>query len=279
MPLARGHTGGRYLGEKLTMTKKTETQIVPAQPTEVAIPAQTSTPDAFALIAMAVQKGTLDIETIKELRALQKEMKADAAREAYVAAMAAFQSECPTVDKTKKVLNKDGTVRYVYAPLDVIVTQVRPILGKHGLSYSIEATQTPEGITATCKVTHILGHTEQSSFTAPVDKDGYMTAPQKVASALTYAKRYAFTNVLGILTGDEDTDATDVKKEKEPVSVKARIVFLLRQLGAPTKTKEEVEQAVLAKTQLPLIEANYNEIQDRLALLVEERNSDTSTIE
>lgn len=260
------------------MTTKQETQVIPAAPQQVVAPVET-TPDAFGLIAMAVQKGTLDIETIKELRALQKEMKADAAREAYVSAMAAFQAECPTVDKTKKVLNKDGSVRYVYAPLDVIVTQVRSILGKHGLSYSIDATQTPEGITATCKVTHLLGHFEVSSFTVPVDKEGYMTAPQKVASALTFAKRYAFTNVLGILTGDEDTDATDVKAEKKPRDIKADIVFLLRELGVSAKTREEVEAAVKQKTQLDLIDSNFDEIRRRLSVLVEERNSDTSTTE
>lgn len=240
-------------------------------------PVQTATP--FELIAHAVQSGQMDIETIKELRALKKEMKADAAREAYVLAMSAFQSECPTIEKTKKVLNKDGSVRYVYAPLDVIVTQVRSILGKNGLSYSIEATQDERGVTATCKVTHKLGHMDQSSFTAPIDKEGYMTAPQKVASALTYAKRYAFTNVLGILTGDEDTDATDVKAEKKPRDIKADIVFLLRELGVSAKTREEVEAAVKQKTQLDLIDSNFDEIRRRLSVLVEERNSDTSTPE
>jgi hypothetical protein len=167
----------------------------------------------------------------------------------------------------------------VYAPLDTIVTQVRPILAKYGLSYAIETAQDANTITAICKVTHTMGHTEQSSFTVPVDKEGYMTAPQKIASALTYAKRYAFTNVLGILTGDEDTDATDVKKDKEPPSVKARIVFLLRELGTPAKTKEEIEKVVLEKTQLPLTEENYHEIQSRLTMLVDEKNSDTQVIE
>ena len=223
------------------------------------------------LIATAVQSGKLDIETIKELRALQKEMKADAAKEAYVAAMSAFQSECPTVDKTKKVLNKDMSLRYVYAPLDSIVTQVRPILGKHGLSYSIEASQDVSSVTATCKVTHIFGHTEQSSFTAPIDKDGYMTAPQKVASALTYAKRYAFTNVLGILTGEEDTDAIDVKKEKEPLSDRAKVAHLLKIMGEPCSTKEDAAQTVLRLTKLTTDDKNFPEIRARLERIIEER--------
>ncbi len=262
------------------MNKKTETQVVPAAPNEVAVPVQSSTPDAFALIAMAVQKGTLDIETIKELRALQKEMKADAAREAYVQAMAAFQSECPVVDKDKEVKDNYGKLLYKYAPLDMIFKAVQPLLKENGLSFSIKVDPSDTEVSVTCVVQHVAGHTTESTVKMPVSEGTKANSgPQKIAMSITYAKRYAFCNAFGILTGEEDTDATDVKKEKEPVSVKARIVFLLRQLGAPTKTKEEVEQAVLAKTQLPLIEANYNEIQDRLALLVEERNSDTSTIE
>lgn len=254
------------------MNKKTNVATIQAH--EVAQPIQTT--DAFGLIAMAVQKGTLDIETIKELRALQKEMKADMAQEAFIQAMAGFQGECPTIEKTKNVMNKDGrTVRYVYAPLDVIVTQVRPILSKYNLSYSIEVTQEDKGITAICKITHILGHSEQSSFTVPVDSEGHMTAPQKVASALTFAKRYAFTNVLGILTGDEDTDSTDVGKEKEPVSIKAQIVFLLKSLNKYGDA-DTVKSNVIALTGIELVEANFPEIKEKLEMLVSERNADTS---
>jgi hypothetical protein len=34
-----------------------------------------------------------------------------------------------------------------------------------------------------------------------------MNEPQRFASALTFAKRYAFCNAFGILTGDEDDNA------------------------------------------------------------------------
>ncbi len=73
---------------------------------------------------------------------------------------------------------------------------------------------------ATCKITHILGHSETSTFEAPIDKDSYMSAPQQYAAASTFAKRYAFCNALGILTGDEDNDAVGVgSKTQEKKSV------------------------------------------------------------
>src|SRR3990167_3791525 len=43
-----------------------------------------------------------------------------------------------------------------------------------------------------------------------------MNAAQKVASALTYAKRYAFCNAFGILTGDADDDARLTGNGDEP---------------------------------------------------------------
>ena len=42
-----------------------------------------------------------------------------------------------------------------------------------------------------------------------------MSAPQKFASAMTFAKRYAFCNAFGILTSDEDVDANGSEDEKE----------------------------------------------------------------
>jgi hypothetical protein len=226
-------------------------------------------------IAQAIQANA-PVETMERLFALHREVKADHAREAFVLAMAKFQSECPTIEKTKHVLGKDGKVRYSFAPLDAIVSQVKAILVRNGLSYSVDAEVTATDVKATCKITHSLGHSETSSFSAPIDKEGYMTAPQKVASALTFAKRYAFTNALGILTGDEDVDATDVKTEKKPADVKSQIVFCLRQLGLNNKTREEIEQSVKQTTKLELTPENYDEIKNRLEVMITERNSDTS---
>ncbi len=100
-----------------------------------------------------------------------------------------------------------------------------------------------------------------------------MTAPQKYASAQTFAKRYTLCNALGISTGDDDTDATDVKKEPDAKSDKAKIVFLLRALGKKTDTKDEVFGAVRELTKLEADEKNYGEIVDRLQILVNEKQT------
>lgn len=225
-----------------------------------------------SLISQAV-KANVSIETLERLLVMRDKFNAEKAKEAFVVAMSGFQSECPVIKKTKKVLNKDGrTVRYSYAPIESIVEQIKKPLSKYKLSYSWEAKNEPGSIVAVVTITHALGHSTTSEFKIPVDTEGYMTAPQKVASALTFAKRYSLCNALGISTGDEDTDAIDTNKEKEAKSTKSKVIFLLRSLNKKTDTKEEIEAAVKSLAKLDLIEENLNEIVSRLEILVQENH-------
>lgn len=224
------------------------------------------------LISQAIANNT-PVEVMERLFALREKVKAEQAKEAFVQAMSEFQSECPVIAKTKKVMNKDGvTVRYQYAPIDSIVEQIKKPLAKAGLAYTWTVKNDPGLITATAMITHKLGHSEVSSFQVPIDTEGYMTAPQKFASALTFAKRYSLCNALGISTGDEDDDAITVNKEADAKSVKSKITLRLRTLGENTKDKEAVAEAVKRLTKLELEEKNFEEIASRLQTLITEQN-------
>lgn len=168
-----------------------------------------------AMITRAIDKGT-PVETMERLLAMRRELKQEWAKEQFDKAMAGFQSECPIIIKSKAVLNsekKGGGLRYKYAPLDAIVTTVKPFLLKYGLSYTVNAKSESNMITAIIKITHQAGHSESSEFQIPIDPEAFMNQQQKFASALTFAKRYAFCNGLGILTGDEDDDGTAAKDD------------------------------------------------------------------
>jgi len=178
-----------------------------------------------SLIARAIDKGT-PVETMERILAMAEKVKAGKAKEAFDMAMAKFQSECPIIKKTKQVLNKDKqSVRYLYAPLDSIVSQTRKPISKYGLSYTINTKQDEKSIKAIVTIVHTAGHSQSSEFSVPIDNDSYMSQPQRFAAALTFAKRYAFCNAFGIMTGDEDNDATPQKSEpkkpepKKPVTM------------------------------------------------------------
>jgi len=220
-------------------------------------------------IEQAIAKG-LPVETMKELFLLQKEVKAEQAKEAFVTALAEFQKVCPVIKKTKKVLNKNGTLRYLYAPLEAIIEQIKKPLSESGISYTWKVENKDKLVKAIIKVTHIFGHSETSSFEVPIDSNEYMTLPQRYASSLTFVKRYTLCNALGISTGDEDTDATDVNKEPDTQSKKAKIMLQLRKLGYKTDTKKKIEDEVMNLTKLKLVEKNYDEIIGRLEVKVKE---------
>lgn len=231
---------------------------------------QVSEVDSFITLALT-QKAP--IETLEKLFALQKDVKAEQAKSAFVEAHARFQSQCPVIEKTKIVMNKDGrTIRYKFAPIDSIVEQTKKLLADNGLAYTWTIENQNGTMTAQCKVTHVMGHSESSSFTIPIDMDGFMTAPQKYASAQTFAKRYALCNALGIATGEEDTDASDVKKEAEPKDDKSKIMFLLRRLNPEIKNTDVVAK-IQELTQLEPTEVNRKEVIARLEILVAEKES------
>lgn len=166
------------------------------------------------LIARAIDRN-VPIETMERLLAMRTQLKEERAKEEFFKSLASFQEKCPIIPKTKEV--GGSKFNYKYAPLDVIVEVVSPILKKCGFSYNIQACfkDNPPVQIVTCIVHHRAGHSESSEFRAPVDLNGYMNDIQKHASAMTYAKRYAFCNAFGILTGDEDNDAQGVTNRHE----------------------------------------------------------------
>lgn len=169
--------------------------------------------DAAALLSQAVAAGA-SIDTLERLMALRKEMLAEKAKEAFNTAMAAFQSECPVIAKSKSVDNK-----YKYAPIESIVSQVKDLIKTHGFRYSttMELNEARDLVKVFCRVVHTLGHEEISVMEVPLgSKTAIMSQSQQVAAASTFAKRYAFLNAFGIMTGDEDNDAAPPKEELKP---------------------------------------------------------------
>lgn len=168
---------------------------------------QPANSDPGVMLAEAIKAGH-NVETIRVLSELFEKFRDDQRRREFYAAMSAFQANMPSIPKQKEVKDKSGKVRYRYAPLDAIVDAVKPSLEKYGLTYTLKPDQDdgPQ-FTARLAVRHVNGYEEETSFTVPIDTDSYMSAPQKVGAARTFALRYAFCNAFGILTSDEDTDA------------------------------------------------------------------------
>lgn len=155
------------------------------------------------LLALAVDKD-LDIEKLSRLMQMKKEWDADQARRAFFEAMTSFQSEVPEIRKSKKV--SFGETKYDYAPLADITRQIKDKCKEHGLSYRWEIKDTKEEISVTCLITHLDGHTEQTTMTASPDDSGKKNKIQSRGSAIEYLKRYTLIGALGLSTTDSDVD-------------------------------------------------------------------------
>lgn len=212
-------------------------KIEESKSTEVAVVPPEKNNQVELLIAQAIEKGT-PVETMEKLLAMRRELKAEWAKEQFDLAMAAFQGECPVIKKEKAGgKTNGGTVAYYYAPLEAIVFEVKDLLKKNGFSYSIQTQTLEAGVKVTCTVKHSAGHKETSDIEVPLGtKTNVMSAPQVVASALTFAKRYAFCNAFGILTGDTDNDANlNTGAPAAPAKVKTAADKLADMIGKATK--------------------------------------------
>jgi len=215
------------------------------------------------LISKAVENN-VSIETMERLLSMRRELKAEQAKEAFDTDMALFQGECPTIKKTKAGgKTKGGMVAYHYAPLESIVEQTKGLISKYGFSYAIKTDITETRVKATCISKHKMGHSESSDVDLPLTtKTEIMSAPQQVAATITFAKRYAFCNAFGIMTGDDDTDAQEAPREqpkKQQKQTLEQTIQNIREIDDP-KYLEEIREKISGS-------AMYNEPQRRVLLV------------
>lgn len=177
-------------------------EIVPAQQ-------QSSGSD---LIQWAKQNGATTAE-MKEFYQFQREIEADQARKAFTAARAAFGAEPVCIKKDK--VNKQYDSRY--SSMSSLVNTTRPYLSKYGLAASWEIDQT-NGVTVTCVLTHVMGHSERVNAKFPLDTSGAKNALQQIKSSVTYGKILTYESVCGLASdeGNLDDDANGAVKDAKP---------------------------------------------------------------
>ena len=164
----------------------------------------------LALIEKMIETGLTaeNAAAFQTLCTTAKEMRADAAREAFFVAKAALQAEMPHVSATKAIVDDKGRTRAKWAPYEEVMQVIRPYLVKHGFSVSFDCRTEPDGkrMTAICIVSHVRGHSERNEFSVHTSAPPGCSAAQGDGSTMTYAQRYALLAAFGIAV-DKDTDA------------------------------------------------------------------------
>ena len=114
-------------------------------------------------------------------------------------ALSEAQGEFPIIPKE----SSNPFFKSKYAELSTIVRTVQPVLRKHGLSVTQLTEDGESGITVRTMLMHKSGEYISGTLKMqPVKSD-----PQGIGSAITYARRYGLSAILGIATDDDDDGA------------------------------------------------------------------------
>ncbi len=147
-----------------------------------------------------------NVAALESLVGLYDRMQAKNAEREFNQAFAKLQSELSSVNATRQVPNKDGSVRYRFAPYEDIMETVKPVLIANGFAISF-TTRFMEGgrIVSICTLRHVGGFSQSNEFAVRIGGGPPgATETQADGAAKTYAKRGALCDALNIVVEHDD---------------------------------------------------------------------------
>lgn len=180
------------------------------------------------IIERAAQAPQFDLDRLEKLLSLRERWEANAARQAYIEAMAAFKANPPRITKNKHVrfTTSRGVTEYDHATHAEVVGKITEGLSANGFSHAWAVTQDGNAIAVTCTVTHIKGHSESATLKGLADDSGGKNSIQAIASAITYLQRYTLLAVTG--TTSEDLPDDDGKLAQAAPEIHADVWTVLK---------------------------------------------------
>jgi len=166
-------------------------------------------PDYPAMISAAINKG-LSIETLDKLMDLNERYEKNEARKQYFFALAQFAENLPIVTKDKYNKQYDSN----YASLENTSNTIARSLAPFGLKHHWSVDQTSQ-IAVTCFLTHVAGHSEQSTISGPPDTSGAKNELQQIKSTITYLKLATLETITG--TASEAGSTSDDANSSEAI--------------------------------------------------------------
>jgi hypothetical protein len=113
-------------------------------------------------------------------------------------ALARFQAKVKTIvkDKRAKIESAKGKYEYTYADLASVMETIRGPLSEAGLAISQPTVFKDGGLWLRTVLIHSSGEYLESFYPLPNNAG----SPQQMGSAITYARRYTLSSILGIVT-------------------------------------------------------------------------------
>ncbi|KFE50106.1 ERF family protein [Pseudomonas syringae] len=178
--------------------------ILPEQRRQAVVPISSDS-SIMAVISRAAADPTCDIDKLERLMAMHERMQARDAESEFNAAMAAMQSDIPSIAERGAIV-VNGQKRSDYATFEDINDVIKPIMQQHGFAITFKVENVAAGLNVTGILMHRAGHRESTSMLLPLDTSGSKNAVQAVGSSTSYGKRYVMSALLNLTTRGEDDD-------------------------------------------------------------------------
>lgn len=162
--------------------------------------------------------------------------------------------EFPAIHLDKTVNYKN--VRFDYASLSNMISKIKPVLSKHGLSL----VQFPVTVNNELNIESMLIHDSGQFLLSSISQKISSTDPKDLGSTITYLRRYSYGSILGIAL-DSDLDAELIsEKYIGDENQKAWLREVLSAMGVDNGTMHKVAKV--------MVEGNFeaNEISVKKAL-------------
>ena len=171
------------------------------------LPAQSPTP--MMLVERALSQGSdIDLDRMERFITMQMAWDKEAARKAYLDAMAQFRANAPTLHKncTVDFTSAKGRTHYKHADLEEVSGPIGRVMGPLGLSFRWEPKQIGARIHVTTILQHAAGHSEQLTLDGAPDDSGNKNNIQQLGSTITYLQRYGLLAITGMAVRGQDND-------------------------------------------------------------------------
>ena len=212
------------------------TIIIPEQRRQPVVAAAPVDSSILAVISRAATDPTCDIDKLERLMAMHERMQARDAEAEFNAAMAAMQSDIPSIAERGAIV-VNGQKRSDYATFEDINDVIKPIMQTHGFAITFKVENVPAGLSVTGILMHRAGHRESTTMLLPLDTSGSKNAVQAVGSSTSYGKRYVMSALLNLTTRGEDDDGHAAVPTANVTTVQAAGINALLERCTP-KTRD-----------------------------------------
>lgn len=195
-------------------------------------------PSVGELLKAVIEKGDPEknIGVLERLIALKERSDAKAAEREFAVAFHALQNEMPGIQALAEVPDRQGNVRYVFAPYEHIMREVRPYLTKYGFSVTFDSEFKDARMVIRCTLMHTGGHSRTTTQFMKVSAPYGANDSQADGATVTMGKRYALCQALNIVI-ERDTDGmADARNDGAPISLE--MAETLREMVKETGSDE-----------------------------------------